>query len=109
MRDIFQNNTVTTFPDITKVEFIKINKNYLKVILINVFLFFILFFTGLVLVHQFVFPQEVNEFIIPIYSLFIAIFGFIIWYLILSFTKRKYALREKDISFVILKCLHCRR
>ena len=99
MKDIIQNIAVTTFPDITKVEFIKINKNYLKVILINVFLFFILFFTGLVLVHQFVFPQEVNEFIIPIYSFLIAIFGFIIWYLILSFTKRKYALREKDISY----------
>jgi membrane protein YdbS with pleckstrin-like domain len=99
MTDIFQNNTVTTFPDITKVEFIKINKNYLKVILINVFLFFILFFAGLALVHQFVFPQEFNEFIIPIYSVFIAIFGFIILYLILSFTKRKYALREKDISY----------
>lgn len=99
MTDIFQNNTVTTFPDITKVEFIHIDKNYLKVILINLFLFFIPLFIGLVLLHQFVFPQEVNEFIIQIYSVFIAILGFIIWYLILSFTQRKYALREKDISY----------
>jgi hypothetical protein len=96
---IFSNDLVLELPDIKKLEFIKINKNYLKVILINLFLIFIPLFIGLILLHQLVFTEEINEFIIPIYSIFTAVFGFVIWYLLLSFTKRKYALREKDISY----------
>jgi hypothetical protein len=96
---IFSNDLVLELPDIKKIEFIKINKNYLKVILINLFLVFSPLYIGLILLHQLVFTKEINEFIIPIYSVFTAVFGFVIWYILLSFTKRKYALREKDISY----------
>jgi hypothetical protein len=96
---IFSNDLVLELPDIKKLEFIKINKNYLKVILINLFLVFSPLYIGLILLHQLVFTKEINEFIIPIYSVFTAVFGFVIWYILLSFTKRKYALREKDISY----------
>ena len=40
MTDSFQNFAITSLPDITKIEFIKINKNYLKVVLINFFIYF---------------------------------------------------------------------
>jgi hypothetical protein len=96
---IFSNDLVLELPDIKKLEFIKINKNYLKVILINLFLVFSPLYIGLILLHQLVFTKEINEFIISIYSVFTAVFGFVIWYILLSFTKRKYALREKDISY----------
>lgn len=96
---IFNNELVLELPDIKKLVFIKINKNYLKVILINSFLFFTPLFIGLIVMHQYVFTAEINEFIVPMYSIFIAVFGFVIWYLLLSFSKRKYALREKDISY----------
>ena len=99
MTATFQNNTVTSLPDITKVEFKKINQLYLKVIFINFLLVFLLFLGGLIVLHQLVFQDEVNAFIIPIYIAFLVLFGLILLYLIASFRKRKYALREKDISY----------
>jgi membrane protein YdbS with pleckstrin-like domain len=99
MTATFQNNTVTSFPDITKVEFKKINQLYLKVIFINFLIVFLLFFGGLIVIHQLVFQDEVNAFIIPIYISFLVLFGLILLYLLASFKKRKYALREKDISY----------
>lgn len=99
MTATFQNNTVTSLPDITKVEFKKINQLYLKVIFINFLLVFLLFLGGLIVLHQLVFQDEVNAFIIPIYIAFLVLFGLILLYLLASFRKRKYALREKDISY----------
>jgi membrane protein YdbS with pleckstrin-like domain len=99
MTATFQNNTVTSLPDITKVEFKKINQLYLKVIFINFLIVFLLFFGGLIVLHQLVFQDEVNAFIIPIYISFLVLFGLILLYLLASFKKRKYALREKDISY----------
>jgi membrane protein YdbS with pleckstrin-like domain len=99
MTATFQNNTVTSLPDITKVEFKKINQLYLKVIFINFLIVFLLFLGGLIVLHQLVFQDEVNAFIIPIYISFLVLFGLILLYLLASFKKRKYALREKDISY----------
>lgn len=95
----FQNNTVTSLPDIKKVKFKKINELYLKVIFINFLLVFLLFLGGLIVLHQLIFQDEVNAFIIPIYISFLVLFGLILLYLVASFRKRKYALREKDISY----------
>jgi len=44
MTDSFQNISVTSFPDITEIEFRAIDKKYLKVLLINVFLVFLVVF-----------------------------------------------------------------
>ena len=41
MPEDFKNDLVTDLPDITKIGFKKIDKDYLKVILINFFLVFI--------------------------------------------------------------------
>ena len=54
----FFNNIVLELPDITKIEFKKIDRKYFKVILVVYFLFFILLFIGLVLLHQFLFLDE---------------------------------------------------
>ena len=99
MVDSFHNNTVTNLPDINKIEFISVDKSYLKVIFINFFLFFVPLFIGLVLADLFLFSDDFKEFMIYIYPLFAVFFGFILVYLILGFSKRKYALREKDISY----------
>lgn len=95
----FQNDLVVNLPDITKIEFLKIDKNYLKVISINFFLVFIPLFAGLILLHQFVFDEEVLAYIIYIYFAFLFLFGLMFLHILLSFSKRKYALREKDISY----------
>jgi|TARA_B110000902_G_scaffold266592_1_gene354968 membrane protein YdbS with pleckstrin-like domain len=99
MTATFQNNTVTSLPDITKVQFKKINQLYLKVIFINFLIVFFLLLGGLIILHQLVFQDEVNAFIFPIYISFLVLFGLILLYSLVSFKKRKYALREKDISY----------
>lgn len=95
----FQNDLVLNLPDITKIEFLKIDKSYLKVISINFFLVFIPFSVGLVLLHQFVFDEAILVYITYIYFAFFIVLGLIFLYLLMSFPKRKYALREKDISY----------
>lgn len=95
----FQNNEVTTFPDITKIEFQKIHKSYLKVVLINFFLVFVPLLFGLIILHQFVFNEEIKTNVIYIYLAFLSLFGLLFLYVLLSFPKRKYAIRNKDISY----------
>jgi hypothetical protein len=95
----FFNNIVLELPDITKIEFKKIDRKYFKVILVVYFLFFISLFIGLVLLHQFLFLEELKAYIIFLYTFFIIIFGFIFLYLKLGFPMKKYALRERDISY----------
>ncbi|APZ47512.1 hypothetical protein BW723_14990 [Polaribacter reichenbachii] len=99
MTNYFQNDLVSVLPDITKIEFKKIDKSYFKVILINFFLVFGLFLVGLVLLHQLVFSEQFNQYIIYVYLTFMLLFLLIFIFEKLSFTKRKYALREKDISY----------
>jgi hypothetical protein len=99
MAEIFQNDVVASLPNIIEIEFKKIDKSYLKVILINFFLFFIPLFIGLILLHQLTFSEEILPYVVYIYSGFLFLFGYIFLYLILSFSKRKYAIREKDISY----------
>lgn len=99
MSQHFQNDLVIELPDITQIEFKKIDKSYFKVITINFFLVFILFLVGLIVLHQFTFSEEISAYSIYIYALFFTFFGCVFCYLKLSFPLRKYALREKDISY----------
>ncbi len=95
----FKNDVVTNLPDITSISFTRIDKKYLKVIIINFFLVFVSLFIGLVVLQQFVFSESVNAFKFTIYSSFTTFFAIIFLYLILSFSKRKYAIRDKDITY----------
>ncbi|MBU3013028.1 PH domain-containing protein [Polaribacter vadi] len=99
MTNYFKNDLVSELPDITKIEFKKIDKSYFKVILINFFLVIGLFLAGLIVLHQFVFPDYLNEYILYLYLLFTFLFLLIFIFEKMSFSKRKYALREKDISY----------
>lgn len=97
--DVFKNDVVIEFPDIHKIDFIKINKNYFKVILINFFLFFVPLLSVLIVLHLLAFNEEILAYSILIYSSFFLFFGLILLYIILSFPLRKYIVREKDISY----------
>jgi len=99
MTDYFQNSEVVSLPDIIKVEFTKIDKNYFKVILINFFLIFNFLFVGLILLDKFTFTEEITAYSIYIYASFTSFFGFIFLFLYFSFSKRMYVLRDKDISY----------
>ncbi len=99
MSDSFQNIEVTSFPDITKIEFKKINRTYFKVILVNFLLLAVAFFSILTLLHQLDFLKEFNEYMIFIYAFFFVFLVCFFFYLRFSFPKRKYAVRERDISY----------
>jgi membrane protein YdbS with pleckstrin-like domain len=102
----FKNNAVIELPDITTVEFQKVNRNYLKVILINTLLVFIPLLIGLIFLINKKLNETIPEYTTLIYITFFIIFALIFIFLLIGFPKRKYALREKDISYkngVIIK------
>lgn len=95
----FKNNAVTELPDITTIEFQKVNRNYLKVILINTLLVFIPLLIGLIFLINKKLNETIPEYTTLIYITFFIIFALIFIFLLIGFPKRKYALREKDISY----------
>ena len=98
MVDSFLNIAVTSFPDITKIEFKCISKKYLRVLLINIFLIFILLFAALFFADY----KGVFELLENSFWLYIGFFSFFLLTLalkVVGFKKRKYAIREKDISY----------
>jgi len=95
----FKNNTISELPDITKVEFTKVDQNYLKVLLINFFLVFTLLFAVLSFLINKKLVEEASDYTGLIYSIFFIIGLAIITFYIIGFSKRKYALRDKDISY----------
>ncbi|QOD60754.1 PH domain-containing protein [Polaribacter haliotis] len=98
MADIFQNNTVIDFPDISKIDFKSIEKKYLKVIVLNIGIVFAVLFTAVFIV-DYKDLLELEEYTIWLY---VAVFIFLLITLsikIVGFKKRKYAVREKDISY----------
>ncbi|MFQ3180652.1 MAG: membrane protein YdbS with pleckstrin-like domain [Polaribacter sp.] len=98
MIDSFQNIAVTSFPKMIKIDFKSIENKYLKVILINTFLVFVIAF----LLVSFADYKGLFEFIentIWIYLSMFSSFVFILLVKKVGFKKRKYAVREKDISY----------
>ncbi|MFT5213637.1 MAG: membrane protein YdbS with pleckstrin-like domain [Polaribacter sp.] len=98
MTDFFQNITVTSFPDITKIAFKSINNKYLKVILIHVFLVFLIVFVA-VFIANYNGLFEILENSVWLYLGILLIFIFTLTIKIKGFKKRKYAVREKDVSY----------
>ncbi|WP_435262258.1 PH domain-containing protein [Tenacibaculum sp. nBUS_03] len=97
--DQFLNFEVVNFPEIEKINFKKVHKNYLKVILINFFCFSVVLISISVFLIQKIVEKEVLEYSIYLYSfLILGILSYTI-ILILGFRKRKYAVRDKDISY----------
>ncbi|TXD46560.1 PH domain-containing protein [Polaribacter sp. IC073] len=98
MTDSFQNIAVTSFPDVTKIDFKLIDIRYLKVILLNTSLLFIALFIVLFFIND----KDIFE--LAEYSLWLSIailVAFIVTLFIknIEFKQRKYAVREKDISY----------
>lgn len=98
MVNSFQNRTVTYFPELVDSEFKPIEKKYLKVIISNVFVFFFIFTVGVFTV-DFTQILDISSFLFYAYFSILIIFGLIFLVQFLGFTKRKYVVREKDISY----------
>jgi membrane protein YdbS with pleckstrin-like domain len=98
MTDAFKNIAVTSFPDITKVDFKSIENQYLKVILINTFAAFLVLFSAVCLAdYKGLF--ELIENTIWIYLSLTLSFVFTLLIKTIEFKKRRYVVREKDISY----------
>ena len=98
MTDAFKNIAVTSFPDITKVDFKSIENQYLKVILINTFVAFLVLFLVICLGdYKGLFKLIENT--IWIYLTFTLCFVFTLLIKTIEFKKRRYVVREKDISY----------
>jgi membrane protein YdbS with pleckstrin-like domain len=96
---MFENELVSNFPSITEIVFKPINKKHLKVILLNVVLLFSIILIGIFSVDYFNLLEEINSYISIIYIAFTLIFIIVILLVFVGFKKRKYAVREKDISY----------
>jgi hypothetical protein len=95
----FENNTIFELPDIAKVEFTKVDRNYLKVLLTNFVLAFILLFVSLSFLINRELVEQISDYTGIIYSIFFIISLAIVTFYIIGFSRRKYALRDKDISY----------
>jgi membrane protein YdbS with pleckstrin-like domain len=99
MTNSFQNLQVYSFPEVSEITFNSIHKNYLKVIFFNTFLFFLLFFVGLTVAVYFDLFEEISEYVYLFYLGITFVFSSVLLIKFIGFKKRKYAIRDKDISY----------
>ncbi|EAR11603.1 putative unknown membrane associated protein [Polaribacter irgensii 23-P] len=98
MPDFFQNNTVTTFPEVAKIDFKSIHNKYFKVIVIQTTLLFVaLFLVAFIINYKAVVILNFDVF--WLYTLLSLAFITVLFLKVIGFKKRKYAVREKDISY----------
>ncbi len=98
MLDSFQNIVVSSFPNILEVEFKYINRKYLKVILINItFVYSSLLAAVFFIEYENILGLEEGAF--WLFLLITILFIYTIFIKIIGFKRRKFLVREKDISY----------
>ncbi|WP_299715056.1 PH domain-containing protein [uncultured Tenacibaculum sp.] len=100
MENQFQNNEVINFPDISKITFKSIEKRYLKVALLSAFSYILVIVPGIVFFLEKVIRKKEEDF--PFYLVYISLTVLVIFYIlniVLSFPKRKYVIRDQDITY----------
>ena len=98
MLDSFQNIVVSSFPNILEVEFKYINRKYLKVILINItFVYLSLLSAVFFLEYKNILGLE--DVIFWLFLFITILFIYTIFIKIIGFKRRKFLVREKDISY----------
>lgn len=95
----FKNSVVNVLPDILESDFEPLNKNYLKVIFINISIFFIAFFLIIFIASIFELDPKINQFSSWGYLTLSILFVLFCAFFTASFYRRNYLLREKDISY----------
>lgn len=98
MLDSFQNIVVSSFPNILEVEFKYINRKYLKVILINI-TFVYLSLLSVVFFLEYKNILGLEEVAFWLFLLITILFIYTIFIKIIGFKRRKFLVREKDISY----------
>jgi len=94
----FKNIEILDVPDITTLTFRKIHTDYLKVLLGSVFVILILVVTATLIIN-YNFQEILPDFISYIYLGVFLVFTFVVLFILIGFSRRKFAIREKDISY----------
>ncbi len=95
----FSNIEILQLPDISKVTFKRIHKDYLKVLILSSLTFFsVLFFVVFLLKMN---VEEVRVFPYVNYIYLILLLAFLVLIIVfgIGFSRRKYALRDKDVTY----------
>ncbi len=95
----FQNNEIIELPDITEITFNRVEKKYLKVVLLSTFINFFIGSLFFILFIEKIIAKKIPEYTGIFYFLFSCFVISIFIVLIVGFPKRKFAVRDKDVSY----------
>ena len=95
----FSNMEVLALPDITEVHFKGIEKDYLNIIIVRVSALFFVAFLTLLLLDFYVPEVSKFDYINPLYIAIILGYVFVLTCGFVSFSKKGYAVRERDVSY----------
>ena len=97
--DYFKNNLVNQLPDVSELTFKRIHKDYLKVLVLTTLVVFFVLFLSVFLLETYVEKISNLEYVNYFYLLLSIVFLILIAVFVIGFSRRKYVLREKDISY----------
>ncbi|WP_369996002.1 PH domain-containing protein [Winogradskyella sp.] len=98
---LFSNNQIdiSTLPKSSDLELTPISKHYLWIILINISLVYLVIIGVLSIINQFSGDSGVQDAFEYLISIICVLFVISVIFAIIGFKKRKYAMREKDITY----------
>ena len=95
----FSNVEILELPDISKVSFKGIHRDYLNVLILITSAFFFIAFLSLLIVAFYVPKVASYEYKNHLYTAIILGYIFVLTWVFVGFSKRKYAIREKDVAY----------
>ena len=95
----FSNIEVLHLPDISKLTFKKIHKDYLKVLIFTTISVFLILFLILFLLETYVSEIASHQYLNFFYMLIGCLFVLVFTPLVVGFSRRKYVLRDKDVTY----------
>ena len=97
--DYFKNNLVNQLPDVSELTFKRIHKDYLKVLVLTTLVVFFVLFLSVFLLETYVEKISNLEYVNYFYLLLSIVFLILIAVFVIGFSRRKYVLREKDVTY----------
>ena len=98
---VFSNNQIdiSTLPKSSDIVLTPISKHYLWIILINISIIYLVIIGVLLIINQFSGDNDIQSAFEYLISIICILFVISVVLAIIGFKKRKYAIREKDITY----------
>lgn len=97
--DYFKNNLVNELPSIAELTFKRIHKDYLKVLVLTTLVVFLILFLAVFLLESNVDKIANLTYLNYFYLVLSIVFIILLTAFIIGFSRRKYVLREKDVTY----------